>query len=185
MTTNEAFAGYTRSTAFSMSLSANMTNRILRNVAMERAVDIMGDLATRYDWYRPYTPYGIFGDLMLDNTDQALIRRGLFEVTKASVYVAQRPSEWRCLDDDMREMCVPTRAGHLVAELLIEAGFEPKDPAKWVAPLCLHPDDRIPLAFDGDSPPRPPDRREAVLVDHPEDRRYMRFLRLDPVEAQL
>ena len=138
MTTPNAFAEYTRSTAFSMSLSAKMVDRILRLDARIRGWEIGADLATRFDWYKPDGPPA-FGptsveDMLADgltNTSRALLRRGLVEIAVLDV----ANDDLEIVDAEIiaastgtshqSHFLTLTNAGRLTAQLLVEAGFDP------------------------------------------------------------
>ncbi len=186
MTTNP-FAEYTRSTAFSMSLSAKMVDRILRLDARIRGWEISADLATRYDWYHPDGPPA-FGptsteEMLADgltNTSRALLRRGLIEI--ATLDIAEERLD--IINDEIVDTVVGishqshyltlTTAGRLTAQLLVEAGFDPYPP--MVRPVHLHPDDRVPVNLGPPSEDRPKPRDRRVDLMLPEDEPYLEYL---------
>ena len=187
MTTPNAFAEYTRSTAFSMSLSAKMVDRILRLDARIRGWEIGADLATRFDWYKPDGPPA-FGpisveDMLADgltNTSRALLRRGLVEI--AALDVANDDLE--LVDAEIiaastgtshqSHFLTLTNAGRLTAQLLVEAGFDPYPP--MVRPVRIHLDDRPKINLGlGPDIPAARDRRLDLML--PEDEPYLDFLR--------
>jgi hypothetical protein len=146
---DDRFAAYTRSASFALTLSSAQAATLLDLVKTR-------ELMAKYSWHRPHEAnFGTADDAAVawsDGTVRALARRGLVDV---------RPQPIPCTRADV---VVPTRAGELVAGLLLEAGFEIR-----CAPVHLHPDDRIPLRWEGHelvAMPTPPDRRAPA---HPDD----------------
>lgn len=116
--TAQNFAAYTRSTAFSMSLSAKMIDRLL-------GLWTITDLADRYEWWQPPPTCATAGPWDVSATDRGLQRRGLLEI-----------------NEDHTQL---TRPGWLVAELLIEAEFPRPTKAHqllgFAGAVPPHPDD--------------------------------------------
>lgn len=107
------FASYTRSTAFSVSLSAKMIDRLLNLWKIT-------EVAARYDWWTPPLDPFATGPASTNNgTDSALIRRGLAEVDPDRV---QRFANHRC-EPIVRPVLQLTHPGNLMAELLLAAAF--------------------------------------------------------------
>ncbi len=161
---NESFIAATRSTAFTLSLSHKMCEELLWCHAIHEQEQIHADLASRYDWMHPEFVVASFGSTTAEDawaqasgTTRALLRRGL-------LYFAERYSEAGATVHERR----PTRAGIVLAELLLEAGFErPKHFLKATVPL--HPDDRPRITFGADGKERV-DRRMAMAM--PGDEQY-------------
>lgn len=156
---NEAFASYTRSASFALTLSARQINWLLRRAKIV-------ELTERYPWYDGAFPIN-FGDetgardaaLLTDSTVRALVRRGLVTVTP------------RPLPTTDMEIVEVTRAGEILTDLLIEAGFE-VDP-RTVPKVHRHPDDRARIVVSGHGithEPSGPDRRAPV---HPGDELFL------------
>jgi len=191
MTSNEAFANYSRSQAFGLSLSAAMAKRLVVVETMRQAALVMADLGTRYDWYRPHGIFACFGDPIIDGTERALLRRGLLAlVDRDSVDPDVNPIVHPFLGVDTIEpnlALVTTEAGRLVAELLVVAGFEAPDLDRYVQKVEIHLDDRPairfepPSAWTGSTDPtyieHRVDRRVAIVDANPGDERWMETLR--------
>ena len=140
---NEAFVAATRSTAFTLALSHKMIETLMWSAAIQRAEDIQEDLRTRFDWAPEYrlTNFGTDNLEMAlaaqDPTSKALTRRGLMTMVEKS------GGKTRVFGDDVPRTWErrPTKAGLILAELLLEAGFPPAE--LWLKPkVPLHPDDR-------------------------------------------
>lgn len=121
------FADYTRSTAFSLSLSAKMIDRILIRATVD-------DLATRYPWWTGPRWSSRPGDTGLadftDSTSNALARRGLIEWIECPCANGQAGA---------RESLTP--AGSALAELLRLAEFTTTWRAAGMGAIPAHPDD--------------------------------------------
>lgn len=132
------FADYTRSTAFSLSLSAKMIDLLLQRWTME-------DLAERYDWWEPR--WGVPTDLIQDAAEQiggstarALVRRGLL------TYIECDGPDGR----GGRRPCIRiglTDPGTKLAELLRLAEFTSPWRAAGMSAIPPHPDDCDDLGY--------------------------------------
>jgi hypothetical protein len=168
MTTNAAFAAHTRAATFALALSHNQISRVLEHHKVD-------ELRRKYPWYQPRTvnfgkyPSDLTTDpglalqtawdwLGADSTDRSLIRKGLFELDLAEHEPGSNLADAPACRYALLHL---TLAGALVAELLIEAGFE-VDPARiWKVPP--HPDARPVIDVGQDVshlPPRIPDDRD-------------------------
>jgi hypothetical protein len=119
------FAAYTRSTAFSVSLSAKMIDRVL-------SMWKMTEVASRYDWWAPPSSAFASGpNSTMATTDAALARRGLLDY--ATEY------EPDSLD---RPIVMLTEPGELMARLLVAAEFPiPRPRFGFGGGIEPHPDD--------------------------------------------
>lgn len=188
------FAAHTRSTAFSLTLSQPMIDRVMALEAMHRAREIAAGLASRFPWYEAGTTQDqVFRararctdsvaetpdkarlwQMHLSTTEQALARRGLFELEEVhvedppSIY-GGAPECWRYLRDTL------TPAGLKLADLLVAADFERRDPCQFVRSVGPHPDDRLKIRVDGPEPEQPRDRRVDLML--PEDEPFLSVLR--------
>ncbi|MCH9686305.1 MAG: hypothetical protein K0V04_33040 [Deltaproteobacteria bacterium] len=130
---NSQFAAYTRSTAFSMSLSAKMIDRLV-------SIWHVHDVATRYDWWEPPATVCATGEASTSSqTDAALTRRGLLE------HDTDRLADFGLRHDGQR-VALPTvkltEPGILTAQLVIAAGFQPtKARIGFGGGIDAHPDD--------------------------------------------
>jgi hypothetical protein len=126
---NERFTATTRSASFALTLSDPQIQRLL-------SLRKMAELRAKYHWYEPHNAN--FGSPeehathLCDSTIRALVRKGLVDVVIAD----ELPT---CMPD----VIVPTRAGELMTDLLVEANFE-LDP-RWVPSVPRHSEDRLRL----------------------------------------
>lgn len=159
VSTNDRFEAWSRSASFALTLSSPQIAKVLF-MHKER------DLIARFPWFETGRPANNFctdanevAAQLTDSTVRALVRRGLVNVT---------PKERPAFNHDVVTL---TRAGELIAMLLIEAGFT-APPAGLM--VNLHPDDRAPSRWvDGDIEvgPWPHDRRLDTML--PDDVPYM------------
>ncbi len=108
---NLDFASYTRSAAFSLTLSENMMEAVLRIGEEQR---VSG-----------------FGILHNQATSNALYRRGLIVQTAYDI-----PKEWKCSESEGLYCYDLTVAGQHVAALLKEAGFKVRVPIASSDPVA-------------------------------------------------
>lgn len=136
---NDRFAATTRSASFALTLTGPQIQRML-------SLRKMRELQAKYPWYEPYlanfgTPESHAAHLC-DSTVRSLIRKGLIDVV-----IGELPAT-------MLDVLVPTKAGELMIDLLIEADFELNP--QWCPGVPRHSDDRIKLDLFGPGP-RPGD----------------------------
>lgn len=161
-----SFADYTRSTAFSLSLSAKMIDLLLERWTIE-------DLAARYDWWSPAAiPARFVNDRdVVDiggSTARALARRGLM------TYV-----ECACPRGEPGVRLGLTDPGTKLAELLRLAEFTTDWQARGMMAIPPHPDDcddlghrpRIKLEWTRIGTEAPTLREAGYPIEWPRDRR--------------
>jgi hypothetical protein len=124
-----------------MNLSANMVDSMLWLGQVNEHDRITEDLRARFDWIEPYYVARFGSDTIekfmtqMRQVDKALLRRGLLRPIEIEIEDGNRIIDRRA-----------TRAGELMAEMLIEAGFSTaKRPPPPKVPL--HPDDRPSIRF--------------------------------------